>query len=51
MYPSEKSLADKPQVKAFMDFTLENQQTIAEASQIVPLTAAQVEKGKSTLGG
>jgi phosphate transport system substrate-binding protein len=48
MYPSEKSLA-KPEVKAFMDFTLENQQTIAESSQIVPMTAAQAEKGSAAL--
>ncbi len=50
MYPSDKALTDKPQVKAFMDYVLENQQTIAEAAQIVPLTTEQLDKGKSTLG-
>jgi phosphate transport system substrate-binding protein len=48
MYPSEKSLA-KPQVKGFMDYTLENQETIATGAQIVPLTSEQVEKGKTAL--
>ena len=50
MYPSDKSLADKPQVKAFMDYVLENQETIAEAAQIVPMTTEQLDKGKTTLG-
>jgi phosphate transport system substrate-binding protein len=49
MYPSEKSLADKPQVKAFMEFVLDNQEEIAQASQIVPLTAAQLDEGKQAL--
>ncbi len=35
MYPSEKSLA-RPEVKAFMDYVIANQATIAEAAQIVP---------------
>jgi phosphate transport system substrate-binding protein len=48
MYPSEKSLA-RPEVKAFMDYVLENYETIAEASQIVPMTQEQADKGKSDL--
>ena len=48
MYPSEKSLA-RPEVKAFMEYLLENQATIAQAAQIVPLTPEQVEKGKAAL--
>jgi phosphate transport system substrate-binding protein len=48
MYPSEKSLA-KPQVKAFMDYVLENQQSIADAAQIVPMTPDQAAKGKKAL--
>jgi phosphate transport system substrate-binding protein len=48
MYPSEKSLA-KPQVKAFMDFIAENQQSIAEAAQIVPMTSEQADKSKTAL--
>ena len=48
MYPSEKSLA-RPEVKAFMEYVVENQQTIAEAAQIVPLTDAQAAEGKKAL--
>ncbi len=50
MYPSDKAMA-RPEVKAFMDFTIENQQVIAEASQIVPLTEEQASEAKTTLGG
>ena len=50
MYPSAKSLA-RPEVKAFMDYLFENQQTIAEAAQIVPLTDEQTEEGRSALSG
>ena len=49
MYPSEKSLA-RPEVKAFMDYVIENQQTIAESAQIVPLTEEQATKSKNDLG-
>ena len=49
MYPSAKALK-RPEVKAFMDYILENQPAIAEASQIVPLTSEQTEKGKTALG-
>jgi phosphate transport system substrate-binding protein len=48
MYPSEKSLA-KPAVKAFMDYVLENYEAIASASQIVPMTQEQADKGKADL--
>jgi phosphate transport system substrate-binding protein len=48
MYPSKKAIA-KPEVKAFMDFTLANQQAIAEAAQIVPLTEEQATKAESEL--
>jgi phosphate transport system substrate-binding protein len=50
MYPSDKAMA-RPEVKAFMDFTVENQQVIAEASQIVPLTEEQASEAKTSLGG
>ena len=50
MYPSEKAMA-RPEVKAFMDFTVENQETIAEAAQIVPLTEEQASEAKTVLGG
>ncbi|HEX5909673.1 MAG TPA: PstS family phosphate ABC transporter substrate-binding protein [Thermoleophilaceae bacterium] len=48
MYPSEKSLA-RPEVKAFMDYLVENQDEIAKTSQIVPLTEAQKTKGANEL--
>jgi phosphate transport system substrate-binding protein len=48
MYPSEKSIA-KAQVKGFMDYVIDNQAEIAKASQIVPLTSAQLDKAKSQL--
>ncbi len=50
MYPSDKALA-RPEVKAFMDYVLENQETIAEASQIVPMTSEQLAESKTALGG
>jgi phosphate transport system substrate-binding protein len=49
MYPSEQALADKPQVKAFMEFVLANEQEIAQSSQIVPLTSAQLDDGNGQL--
>jgi phosphate transport system substrate-binding protein len=48
MYPSEEALA-KPEVKAFMDFVVANQQAIAEAAQFVPLTEAQATEAQSAL--
>jgi phosphate transport system substrate-binding protein len=48
MYPSEKAMA-KPEVKAFMDFVVANQQAIAEAAQTVPLTDEQASKAASDL--
>jgi phosphate transport system substrate-binding protein len=48
MYPSKDAIA-KPEVKAFMDFVIANQQAIAEAAQIVPLTEEQGSKAQSEL--
>ena len=48
MYPSKKAMA-KPEVKAFMDFIVANQDTIAEAAKFVPLTPEQAEKAKQAL--
>jgi phosphate transport system substrate-binding protein len=48
MYPSEKSLA-RPEVKAFLEYVVDNQESIAKAAQIVPMTSAQASKGKSEL--
>jgi phosphate transport system substrate-binding protein len=49
MYPSEKALK-RPEVKAFMDYVVENYQPIAEASQIVPMHQAQADEAKTVLG-
>jgi phosphate transport system substrate-binding protein len=46
MYPSDKALA-RPEVKAFVDFVVANQQAIAEAAQIVPMTEEQAAEAKS----
>ena len=48
MYPAAKSIA-RPEVKAFMEYVLENQQQIAEAAQIVPLTEEQAAQSRSAL--
>jgi phosphate transport system substrate-binding protein len=48
MYPSKEAIA-KPHVKAFMDFVIANQQAIAEAAQIVPLTSGQAGEAESAL--
>ena len=40
----------RPEVKAFMDYVIENYQAIAEASQIVPLTEEQAAEAKTALG-
>ena len=49
MYPSEKALK-QPEVKAFMDYVVENYQAIAEAAQIVPMTEEQADEAKTALG-
>ena len=49
MYPSDKALK-RPEVKAFMDYILENYQPIAEASQIVPMSTEQTDQAKAALG-
>jgi len=49
MYPSTKALK-KPEVTAFMNYVLENYQSIAEASQIVPMNQQQAQKSTSAFG-
>jgi phosphate transport system substrate-binding protein len=49
MYPSAKSLK-RPEVKAFMDYVLENYQAISEAAAIVPMSQAQADEAKTSLG-
>ena len=48
-YPSAASLADKPQVKGFMDYTIANVDEIATTAKVVPLTAEQVTAAKAAL--
>ena len=48
VYVKTNALA-RPEVRAFLDFILENEQQIAEASQFVPLTDEQLEDAKSKL--
>jgi phosphate transport system substrate-binding protein len=50
MYPSAKALK-RPEVKAFMEYIVENQQDIADASQIVAMNQEQADKAKADLGG
>ncbi len=45
MYPAAKSIA-RPEVKAFMDYILANQQAIADASKIVAMTEEQSTEGE-----
>jgi phosphate transport system substrate-binding protein len=49
MYPSAKALK-RPEVKAFMDYVIENQEAIAEASQIIPMNQTQADEAKTALG-
>ncbi len=49
MYPSAEALK-RPEVKAFMGYVIENQQSIAEASQIIPMNQAQADEAKTALG-
>ncbi len=48
MYPSTKAIA-KPEVKAFMDFVIENQDQIAKAAKIVPMTSEQATQSQKDL--
>jgi phosphate transport system substrate-binding protein len=48
MYPSEKAMG-RPEVKAFMEFVLQNHDAIAKASKIVPLTPEQQTKAQTDL--
>jgi phosphate transport system substrate-binding protein len=49
MYPSQKAI-QRPEVKAFMDYVVENYQAISEASSIVPMSQEQADQAKSALG-
>jgi phosphate transport system substrate-binding protein len=49
MYPSRKAL-QQPEVKAFLDFAVQNHQEIAEAAQIVPMPESAAQKSQQALG-
>jgi phosphate transport system substrate-binding protein len=49
MYVNTAALADKPQVKAFMDYVVANADESAKTAQIVPLTAEQLTTAKADL--
>jgi phosphate transport system substrate-binding protein len=48
MYPSADAMK-RPEVKGFMDFVLANQEAIAKASKIVPMTSEQATAAKDAL--
>jgi phosphate transport system substrate-binding protein len=48
MYVKTEALS-RPEVKAFLEFVLENEQEIAETAEFVPLTDEQLQKSKSDL--
>ena len=48
VYATKKALA-RPEVEAFLRFLLENEKSIAETSQFVPLTTEQLAKAKADL--
>jgi phosphate transport system substrate-binding protein len=48
MYVKTDALG-RPEVKAFLDFVLENEREIAESAQFVPLTNEQLQASKSDL--
>jgi len=50
MYPSAKALK-QPEVKAFMEFTLENHEKISEAANIVPMSEEQATESKGKISG
>jgi phosphate transport system substrate-binding protein len=46
MYPSADAIS-KPEVKAYMQFVVDNYQSIAEQAQIVPMDSAQADEATS----
>jgi len=50
MYPSAKAL-EKPEVKAFMEFTIKNHEKISEAANIVPMSDEQATESEGKLSG
>ena len=50
MYPSAKAL-EKPEVKAFMEFTIKNHKKISEAANIVPMSDEQATESEGKVSG
>jgi ABC-type phosphate transport system substrate-binding protein len=50
MYVKTSALSDKPTLEDFMRYTLENEQTIAEQAQFVPLSQEQIDQQLQKLG-
>ena len=50
MYPNAKAL-QQPEVKAFMQFAVENHEEISEAANIVPMSAEQATKSEGKVSG
>jgi len=50
MYVKTSSLADTEGLADFVRYALENEQTIAEQAQFVPLTEQQLSDAKAALG-
>jgi phosphate transport system substrate-binding protein len=48
MYPGATAMK-RPEVKAFMDFTMENHDAIAKAAKVVPMTSDQASTAQSSL--
>jgi phosphate transport system substrate-binding protein len=48
MYPSAAAI-QRPEVKAYMQYVVDNYDTIAEQAQIVPMDSSQATKAKSAL--
>jgi phosphate transport system substrate-binding protein len=48
MYPSTDAIS-KPEVKAYMQYVVDNYDTIAEQAQIVPMDSSQASKASSAL--
>jgi phosphate transport system substrate-binding protein len=46
---AKKASFERPEVQAFVEFVLDNEQQIAEAAQFVPLTDEQLTKAKADL--
>jgi phosphate transport system substrate-binding protein len=49
MYPSQEALR-RPEVKAFMEYVVQNYSAISEAASIVPMSEQQASEAQSALG-